>query len=52
MVVRRRQLIAMLVAERNRLHPSHPQNKKSINTIIKALEDELLGSRKKWTAHP
>ncbi|HBT3702897.1 TPA: IS110 family transposase, partial [Klebsiella pneumoniae] len=41
MVVRRRQLIAMLVAERNRLHPSHPQNKKSINTIIKALEDEL-----------
>lgn len=41
MVVRRRQLITMLVAERNRLHPAHPQSRKSINTIIKALEDEL-----------
>lgn len=41
MVVRRRQLIAMLVAERNRLHLTHPQSKKSINTIVKALEDEL-----------
>lgn len=27
---RRWQPIAMFVAERNRLHPSHPQNKKSI----------------------
>lgn len=42
MVVRRRQLIATLVAERNRLHLTHPQSKKSINTIIKALEDELI----------
>ncbi|MMS79828.1 IS110 family transposase, partial [Salmonella enterica] len=41
MVVRRRQLITMLVAERNRLHPSHPQSRKSINIIIKALEVEL-----------
>lgn len=41
MVVRRRQLITMLVAERNRLHPAHPQSRKSINIIIKALEDEL-----------
>ncbi|EMQ7566619.1 IS110 family transposase, partial [Escherichia coli] len=41
MVVRRRQLITMLVAERNRLHPAHPLNRKSINIIIKALEDEL-----------
>ena len=41
MVVRRRQLITMLVAERNRLHPAHPYNRKSINIIIKALEDEL-----------
>lgn len=40
MVVRRRQLITMLVAGRNRLHPAHPQSRKSIN-IIKALEDEL-----------
>lgn len=41
MVVRRRQLITMLVAERNRLHPAHPQSRKSINITIKALEDEL-----------
>lgn len=41
MVVRRRQLIAMLVAERNRLYLSHPQNRKSLSIIIKALEDEL-----------
>ncbi|HBM0024900.1 TPA: IS110 family transposase [Salmonella enterica] len=41
MVVRRRQLISMLVAERNRLYPVHPQSRKSINIIIKALEDEL-----------
>ncbi len=41
MVIRRRQLTAMLVTERNRLYPAHPQSKKSINIIIKALEDEL-----------
>lgn len=41
MVVRRRQLITMLVAERNRMFPSHPQSRESISTIIKALEDEL-----------
>ncbi len=41
MVVRRRQLITMLVAERNRLQPAHPQSRKSINTIIQALENEL-----------
>lgn len=41
MVVRRRQLITMLVAERNRLYPAHPQSRKSINIIIKALEEEL-----------
>ncbi|ECA4661448.1 IS110 family transposase [Salmonella enterica subsp. enterica serovar Cerro] len=41
MVVRRRQLIAMQVAERHRLYPAHPQSRKSINIIIKALEDEL-----------
>lgn len=41
MVVRRRQLITMLVAERNRLYSSHPQCKKSINTIISALKNEL-----------
>ena len=41
MVVRRRQLITMLVAERNRRHPSHPQSLRSIDVIIKALEAEL-----------
>ncbi|MGL4857737.1 IS110 family transposase [Plesiomonas sp.] len=41
MMVRRRQLITMLVAERNRLHPAHPQSRESINIIIKALVDEL-----------
>ncbi|MGJ3348250.1 IS110 family transposase [Morganella sp. Je.2.23] len=41
MVVRRRQLISMLVAERNRLYLAHPQSRKSINIIMKALEDEL-----------
>lgn len=41
MVVRRRQLITIMVAERNRLHSAHPQSRKSINIIIKALEDEL-----------
>ncbi|MBA4823444.1 IS110 family transposase [Pantoea ananatis] len=41
MVVRRRQLIAMSVAERNRLHPAHPQNRRSISIILQALEDEL-----------
>ena len=51
MVVRRRQLIAMLVAELNRLYPSHPQNKKSINTIIKALEDELVRLEKEMDSH-
>lgn len=32
MVVRRRQLITMLVAERNRLHPAHPQEKALISS--------------------
>lgn len=41
MVIRRRQLIAMLGAERNRLEQSHPSSKKSLNTIIKALTKEL-----------
>ncbi len=41
MVVRRRQLNNMLVAERNRRYPSHPQSRKSIDKIINALESEL-----------
>ena len=33
------------------LYPSHPQNKKSINTIIKALEDELARLEKDMNSH-
>jgi transposase len=41
MVVSRRQLIIMLTAERNRLHPSHPQSYESIRSIISTLKGEL-----------
>lgn len=41
MVVRRRQLTIMLTAERNRLHPSHPQNHESIRFIISVLKSEM-----------
>ncbi|MGK3159957.1 IS110 family transposase [Enterobacter kobei] len=40
-VVRRRQLIAMLVAERNRIHPTHPSTLQSVHTIIGVLKEEL-----------
>jgi transposase len=51
MVVRRRQLVTMLVAERNRLHPSHPQSRKSIAIIICALEEELVRIDGDMNAH-
>jgi len=41
MVVRRRQLTIMLTAERNRFHPSHPQNHESIRFIISVLKSEM-----------
>jgi transposase len=41
LVVRRRQLNQMLVAERNRLYPSHPDGRESIGRIMAALEAEL-----------
>lgn len=41
LVVRRRQLNQMLVAERNRLYPSHPDGRESISRIMTALEAEL-----------
>lgn len=41
MVVRRRQLVAMLVAERQRLAVAHQAARPSIETIIKALKQEL-----------
>lgn len=40
-VVRGRQLITILMAERNRLPPAHPQSRKNINIIIQALENDL-----------
>lgn len=43
MVTRRRQVIAMLVAEQNRLDQSHPALRKSVLRIIKALKKELTG---------
>lgn len=39
--MRRRQLKQMLVAERNRLYPSHPGSRESITIIIDVLESEL-----------
>lgn len=41
LVVRRRQLNQMLVAERNRLYPSYPDSRESISRVMKALEAEL-----------
>lgn len=41
LVTRRRQILAMLVAERNRLEQSHTRTHKSIRNIIKALNREL-----------
>lgn len=41
LVTRRRQLITMVVAERNRLAQAHTQTRKSINAIIRALTKEL-----------
>lgn len=48
MVVRRRQLIAMLVAERNRLYPSHPipRTRKALIPSLKRWKMSLPGSRK------
>jgi transposase len=51
LVSRRRQLIAMLVAERNRLALAHPQTRKSIEAIIKALTQELARTDKDMGGH-
>jgi transposase len=48
MVVRRRQLTAMLTAERNRLHPSHPLSHASIRSIISALKASWRVLKVKW----
>jgi transposase len=48
---RRRQLLTMLVAERNRLAQTHAQTKKSINAIIEALTKELGRIDEDLTGH-
>ncbi|ECC1695701.1 IS110 family transposase [Salmonella enterica subsp. salamae] len=51
MVVRRRQLTIMLTAERNRLHPSHPQNHESIRLIISVLKSEMARMEAEMSAY-
>ncbi|EAR6897246.1 IS110 family transposase [Salmonella enterica subsp. diarizonae] len=51
MVVRRHQLTAMIVAERYCLYPSHPQNRKSINIVLKTLVDEMARIDNEMAAH-
>ncbi|BBJ65434.1 IS110 family transposase [Enterobacter asburiae] len=51
MVVRRRQLTTMLTAERNRLHPSHPQNQESIRFIISVLKSEMARIEAEMSAY-
>lgn len=51
MVVRRRQLTIMLTAERNRLHPSHPQSYEIIKSIISALKGELARIEDEMAIH-
>jgi transposase len=51
LVSRRRQLVTMLTAERNRLAQAHPLAKKSVNTIIKALTKELARIDKDLAGH-
>lgn len=51
LVSRRRQLIAMLVAERNRLALAHARTRKSIKAIIKALSQELARIDKDMDGH-
>lgn len=51
LVSRRRQLIVMLVAERNRLALAHPRTRNSINAIIKVLAQELARINKDMDGH-
>lgn len=51
LVVRRRQLVAMLVAERQRLAIAHQAARPSIETIIKALKQELDRAEAELTKH-
>ncbi|EMJ7590976.1 IS110-like element ISSm3 family transposase, partial [Serratia marcescens] len=51
MVVRCRQLTVMLTAERNRLHPSHPQSYESIRSIISVLKSDLTRIQGEMSIH-
>lgn len=51
LVTRRRQLTTMLVAERNRIHPSHSLNQRSIHTVITLLEQEINAINQKMARH-
>jgi transposase len=51
MVVRRRQLVTMLVAERNRYQQAHPMSRKSIQIIIATVEKELKRIEKDMDKH-
>lgn len=51
LVVRRRQLNQMLVAECNRLYPSRPGGRESIGRIIAALEAELALVTREMNCH-
>lgn len=51
LVVRRRQLNQMLVAERNRLYPSRPGGRESIGRIMAALEAELALVTREMNCH-
>lgn len=50
-MVVRRQLTIMLTAERNRLHPSHPQNHESIRFIISVLKSEMARIETEMSAY-
>lgn len=51
LVTRRRQLTAMLVAERNRLPQAHTRMKHSINTVVETLLQELAKLEKEMSEH-
>lgn len=51
LITRRRQLVLMLVAERNRLAMSHAATRKSLERVIKALEQELAQGEAELQRH-
>lgn len=51
MVLRRRQLVQMLVAERNRLATSHRAARRSIEVLIKAIRKQIVEIEGELTSH-